>query len=321
MAKTKGHEVLKAMSEIRLTGNIIPSQWFWLIGKKNKKGVFKADLLAINILAEVCYWYRLSVKRDEESGEVIGHQKKFMADKLQLNYEQMAERFGSTKIACKRSSDLLVKLGCAVKDFRHITLKSGAKIPNCLFIEPCPEWIRESVAPKNEVTEAERGEELKMTSLQKSKDMLTKNGGSPYEKVKTNTETTTKNTTENKTVAKATETELLNSEFEKACTYILEKTGCKIDSKDKWHLVWWYKAVKTDGLDSMKIAIKNFCHNKANVELGRWDWVSFLKIQAKRSNFLPKMKVLPNYDPDHGYKSQIRPELADEYENAGRVAI
>ena len=26
-------------------------------------------------------------------------------------------------------------------------------------------------------------------------------------------------------------------------------------------------------------------------------------------------------DPNHGYKSQIRPELADEYENAGRVAI
>lgn len=125
----------------------------------------------------------------------------------------------------------------------------------------------------------------------------------------------------NLSVAKATETDLLNSEFEKACAYILEKTGCKIDSKEKWHRVWWYKAVKVDGLDGMKIAIKNFCHNKANVELGRWDWVSFLKIQAKRSNFLPKMQVLKSYDPNHGYKSQIRPELADEYENAGRVAI
>ena len=42
----------------------------------------------------------------------------------------------------------------------------------------------------------------------------------------------------------------------------------------------------------------------------------------ENSDWLAKCaKISEQSDPNHGYKSQIRPELADEYENAGRVAI
>jgi hypothetical protein len=201
--KAKGYNVLMDMSQVKLTGNIIPAQWFSKIGKTTKNGNFKADLLAINILAEICYWYRLTVVRDEESGAVTGHKKKFAADKLQLNYEQMAQRFGSTRIACKRSSDLLVKIGAVIKDFRHITLKSGGRVPNCLFIEPCPKWIMDSVASQNETVEAEAGEHLTHTSLQKSKDMLTKNEGSAYEKVNSKYRDYHETTTDTNTAVKA----------------------------------------------------------------------------------------------------------------------
>jgi hypothetical protein len=47
------------------------------------------------------------------------------------------------------------------------------------------------------------------------------------------------------------------------------------------------------------------------------DWLGgCAKIGAMAEQIGPKKS-----DPNHGYKSQIRPELADEYENAGRVAI
>lgn len=94
----------------------------------------------------------------------------------------------------------------------------------------------------------------------------------------------------NNTVANATDD--MDNELKKACEYIQNQTGCTLNPEDKWTKIWWYRASKDDGLDNLKTAIKNFCLNKPNVELGRWDWVSFLRFQAKRSGFLPKKKTV-----------------------------
>ncbi len=179
MEKRQGSDILKEMSEIRLTGNIIPTNWFLCIGKTIKNGNFKANLLAINILSDIVYWYRLTDIRDESTGFTIEKKKKFKADKLQMSYDQMAVKFGSSKIACKRASDLLSQLGAIVKDMRHIQLPNGTKLFNVLYVEPVPEWVK-----------------INSQCLLKSKEVLTIKSDGLYKKVNTNTKTSTKTSTD-----------------------------------------------------------------------------------------------------------------------------
>jgi hypothetical protein len=109
--------VLKDISEINFSGNIIPHNWYKHVTYSTAGGKTKADLLAINILADVVYWHRLTEIRDEATGKIIKYDKKFHGDKLQKSYDSYADQFGSTKRAVKDSVDLLVNLKLIQRDF------------------------------------------------------------------------------------------------------------------------------------------------------------------------------------------------------------
>jgi len=54
------------------------------------------------ILADVVYWYRPAVLRDERTGAVIGQKKKFAEDMLRRSYSDLEEQFGLSKKQCIR---------------------------------------------------------------------------------------------------------------------------------------------------------------------------------------------------------------------------
>lgn len=176
-------KVNERITETRIIGNIIANTWFKSIGKK-VGGKFKPDLLAINILGEIWYWYRLKEIRDEATGRFLRYEKKFAADKLQLNYAAIAERFGISKIRAKRAVDLLVWLGVITREFRNFASKTGLPMSNVMFVEPVPDV-------------------LIPLSLQKSKDGLTDSSGGGRKNVDTYTETTTVNSTEKEKESRA----------------------------------------------------------------------------------------------------------------------
>ena len=62
------------LREIAFTGNVIPQIWYRVFVKSDLKHP-KPHLLAINILADIVYWYRPREIRDEGTGQVIGYQK------------------------------------------------------------------------------------------------------------------------------------------------------------------------------------------------------------------------------------------------------
>ncbi len=124
---------------INLTGNIIPMTWFNFI-KKGKRE--QPDLLAINILADILYWYRPSEVRDESTGRVIGYKQKFRSDKLQKSYASYAKLFGFSKERVKQAFDLLVDLGLITREFRNIKTEDYV-ITNVMFIEPVIDKIFE----------------------------------------------------------------------------------------------------------------------------------------------------------------------------------
>ena len=133
--------VLKDISEINFSGNIIPHNWYKHVTYSTAGGKTKADLLAINILADVVYWHRLTEIRDEATGKIIKYDKKFHGDKLQKSYDSYADQFGSTKRAVKDSVDLLVNLKLIQRDFEDIKVR-GLCLNNVMFLTPIPDNIK-----------------------------------------------------------------------------------------------------------------------------------------------------------------------------------
>jgi DnaD/phage-associated family protein len=127
---TTGHDVVDAIGQMHLEGNIIPHAWYETLRLKSGK----PDMVAMILLSEFVYWYRPSFNRDEETGQMVGAKKKFKADLLQKSYPDLAEQFG---FSAKQIREALIRLeekGVLERVFRTVNTKKG-KIPNVMFIK------------------------------------------------------------------------------------------------------------------------------------------------------------------------------------------
>ena len=129
--------VVKQISTINFSGNIIPNSWFQEI----KLPGGSPDTTAILILSEIIYWYRGYEVKDEDSGETIGHKKKFRADMLQRSYESFSTQFGFKKSTIQAAFKNLRSLGLIRTELRTIIIGSGLRCNNVLFIEPIPKAV------------------------------------------------------------------------------------------------------------------------------------------------------------------------------------
>jgi len=125
-----GNETCDALIGVEWTGNILHSYWFKTISKENGK----ADFIAINLLAEIVYWYRPMQIRDEETGHVIGYRKRFKDDLLQRSYDAFAAEFGLSKGQVTDAIIRLEKMGIITRVFRSLIL-SDRVLNNVLFID------------------------------------------------------------------------------------------------------------------------------------------------------------------------------------------
>ncbi|MDD4563126.1 MAG: GntR family transcriptional regulator [Syntrophomonadaceae bacterium] len=126
MGNKKATETVEEISKINFSGNIIPQNWFKFI--KFPSG--KPDLLGVMILSEVIYWYRASEVRDEATGQMVGQERKFKADKLQRNYQSFADQFGVSKRQVQEAIRRLKEAGIITIELRTITLDSGMVLNN-----------------------------------------------------------------------------------------------------------------------------------------------------------------------------------------------
>ena len=124
-----GNETVDRLSQIRITGIVISSAWYQTIRKESGKPY----LNAIVILADIVYWYRAAEVRSEGTGELVGYKKKFKADLLQRNYQQIADQFGISKRDASNAIVELEKLGVVKRIFRKLNM-GGIIIPNVLFL-------------------------------------------------------------------------------------------------------------------------------------------------------------------------------------------
>jgi len=142
MEKQQTWEICEKIMKLGITGNIVPHNWFKTILMETEKGKSKPDLLAINILSDVVYWYRPTEIRDEKTGYIINYKAKFKADMLQKSYKDYADFYGLSKRQIKRAIDNLVLLGLIKREFRKITIRNNNTIlNNVMYICPVAETI------------------------------------------------------------------------------------------------------------------------------------------------------------------------------------
>jgi len=119
---------VQGVASINRRGNVIDDGWYRHVTHKESG---KAHLVAIMILADICYWYTPSKVEDEASGKVTGYKKKFAADKLQKTYKSLGEKFGVSKNMAQTACYRLKELGLITIEVRDIDDRQGLT-----FLEP-----------------------------------------------------------------------------------------------------------------------------------------------------------------------------------------
>ncbi|ENX34925.1 hypothetical protein F889_01565 [Acinetobacter colistiniresistens] len=193
-----GHDVVDQVGSVHFEGNVIPTNWFSTFKMENGK----PDTIGIFLLSEIVYWYRPTVVRDEETGQILGVKKKFKSDLLQRSYQSFADQFGFSKQQVKESLDRLEKIGIVKRHFRTVEANSQ-KYNNVLFIELVAPLLFELTTLSLSKLGLSPFEKVDPPNLKKGSLPTSERGPSqspegdpPHFKRGTNTETTTEITTE-----------------------------------------------------------------------------------------------------------------------------
>lgn len=142
--------IVEAFQQFRMDGNIVPHSWYQSPQLAQKNG--KPNLVAITLLADIVYWYRPMEIRDEVSGAHLGYRQKFGADKLQKSYRKWGDGFGFTLRQVEDAVVFLKASGLITVERRKIVTEVGT-FPNCAFVEPVFEAIRDLTYPPDEKKE------------------------------------------------------------------------------------------------------------------------------------------------------------------------
>ena len=143
---TSGNKAVDEMLEISFEGNITPQAWYRTI----LRDTGKPHLLAITILADIVYWYRPSIVRDEPTGQLIGIRKKFKSDALQKSYRAYSDLYGESKRSVKQAFDTLESIGVIRREFRDMRDESDNVLAvNIMYIHLNVDVLRALTFPQD----------------------------------------------------------------------------------------------------------------------------------------------------------------------------
>ena len=156
------NDIVNKVGKMRFSGNVIPEVWYKTIVSSNGR----VNLLAINILADIVYWYRPMEIRDEMTGDVTWKKKFADDDYLQRNYSKICEKYNVSTKQAREALIVLETLGVVKSHFRTIETEMG-KCPNVMYIELIPDALYKLTYP-------EPADENGKTSFPSDKEVFTK---------------------------------------------------------------------------------------------------------------------------------------------------
>lgn len=132
--------VVLDIGEIHLEGNITPHAWYRTPLLRHPNG--KPNKVAIDILADLVYWYRPIIVRDDLTNLVLEVRQKFKGNKFQIYYQRWAEFFGYSHRQVKDGVAFLKAKGLITVELRTVEI-NGMRWGNVPFIEPVAAQVRE----------------------------------------------------------------------------------------------------------------------------------------------------------------------------------
>ena len=138
-----GNETVDRVTKLDISGNVTPAIWRYTI--VNEKG--RPNHIAIDILADIVYWYKACEERGD-NGCFVGYKKKFKDDDyLQRSYEQIVESMNISKNQARDAVVFLEELGVIKRIFRTIDTPNG-RINNVMYIALNAEVLEKLTFPK-----------------------------------------------------------------------------------------------------------------------------------------------------------------------------
>ena len=173
-----GNSTVDALGQMNISGNVTPPNWYKTILRDNGKPY----LLAICILSEICYWYRPKEIRDEQTGYVVEYRKRFKADILQKNYQQLADLFGESKRTVKAAMDRLEEIGVITRVWRKRKYSNGASVTNILYIKLNEEKLYELTFVKSDDNNEDEVTDVEEDYDYEEEDIVEKDAENPVNK-------------------------------------------------------------------------------------------------------------------------------------------
>ena len=282
---TTENAIVNAVGKMAITGNVIPESWYKTVVSPNGR----VNLLAVNLLGEIVYWYKPTEVRDERSGDVTWVKKFADEEYLQKSYAQICEKYNVSTKQAREALIVLETLGVVKRHFRTVETEMG-KCPNVMYIELIPDVLYE-------LTYTEPTEEGEKTSFPSDKEVFTKKETCPSHEVKTNTKNTTETTTKTTTTARARDV------VEQAME-IFAPLGL---SKEEISAI-----AKASGYDIDKCINAKAVYDAQRTPLGHaTGWL----IKAVRKNYTLSPRIPPAKNPFNSFSQQIyTPEVIDALE-------
>ena len=279
------NDIVNKVGKMSFSGNVIPEVWYKTIVSSNGR----VNLLAINILAEIVYWYRPMEIRDEMTGDVTWKKKFADDDYLQRNYTKICEKYNVSTKQAREALIVLETLGVVKRHFRTIQTEMG-KIPNVMYIELIPDVLYKLTYP-------EPKDENEKTSSPSDEEVFTKKETCPSPEVMTNTKNTTETTTKITTTAQARD--VVDQALD-----VFNPLGL---SKKEINAI-----VKASGYDIDKcIAAKEIYDAQRNPISNVTGWL----IAAVGKNYALSFRIPPAKNPFNSFSQQIyTPEMIDALE-------
>ena len=282
---TTENAIVTAVGRMAITGNVIPESWYKTV--VSSKG--RVNLLAVNLLGEIVYWYKPTEVRDERSGDVTWVKKFADEEYLQKSYAQICEKYNVSTKQAREALIVLETLGVVKRHFRTIETEMG-KCPNVMYIELIPEALYKLTYP-------ESADENGKTSFPSDKEVFTKKETCPSPEVRTNTKNTTETTTKTTTTAHARD--VVDQAMEIFAPIGLSKKEiCAI--------------VKASGYDIDRCIKAKAEYDAYRTPVGN---ATGLLISFVRGNYPKQPRIPPAMNPFNNFSMQIyTPEMIDALE-------
>lgn len=104
------HDLVGQMSKLALTSFgylILPTEWFRLVRRRSGS----VHLAATVILAEVVFWYRFRIVRDEKSGKLLRTECRFSGDSFRRSLTGWSDMLGLSRKEVRNAIETLKRLG------------------------------------------------------------------------------------------------------------------------------------------------------------------------------------------------------------------